>query len=90
VDGTTPFQLWTVVPSWEDGGCALLGEAHKYVAVSPQRFAGVSYLGRGMGVGVDLTGGPGEPVDLLYIAGGVVKAAHITLDATGRASATLA
>lgn len=83
-----PWGLWNAVPLLQNG-YTLLGEMDKYVANSPFRFRDVR--SESSGVGVDLSGSPGETVHLGYVTpAGKVMTKDVVLDGQGMLTTTLA
>jgi hypothetical protein len=82
-----PWGLWNAVPLLENG-YLLLGEMDKYVANSPLRFKDVR--SEGSGVGVTLSGSPGETVHLGYVTpSSKVVVKDVVLDSQGTLVTTL-
>ena len=72
-------------------GLALLGEAGKVTAVSSYRFASISVDNSTSGLSVDLRGGPGELVTLLWAQNPslIIQTKSVTLGGDGFATVTV-
>ena len=85
--GRSDFQYWTIAPTLEGTGMALLGELNKIVTVAETRFRYISKFGSDCVI--SLVGAPGEKVEVSLYDTGEKTAKVVTCNMSSSGTATL-